>query len=92
MRTIKELLQVMLDNQKYFVSGLCNLVDNICLKDLISMKEHRILLNYVKENKPSTFSSFERFKQEICAEAYWWKKGNINPRIKWLKKHIKQNS
>ena len=27
---------------------------------------------------------------KVYAEAYWWKKGNINHRIKQLNKHIKK--
>lgn len=92
MRTIKELLQVMLDNPQHFDSGLCYWIGNCYLSGLINGKEHSILDIYIEKNKPSTFSSFERFKQELLIRSFWWKKGDIKPRIEWLKKHIKKNS
>lgn len=89
MRTIKELLQIMLDNQQYFQTGLCGWSNSIKLS---STEEYDKLHSYIRNNKPSAFSSFERFTQELNLEPYWWKKGNIKPRINWIKKHIKKNS
>ena len=43
MRTIKELLQVMLDNPQHFDSGLCYWIGNCYLSGLINGKEHSIL-------------------------------------------------
>ena len=60
MRTIKELLQVMLNNQKFFRTGLCAWANSI---EFSSIEEYDRLHNYIKENKPSAFSSLERFSQ-----------------------------
>lgn len=91
MRTIKELLQVMLDNQKYFTLGLCSWAkDLLYSKKLINIQEFYQLYNYVEKNRPSKFSSISAFKNR--ENDYYWEVKDINPRIKWLKKHIKKNS
>jgi hypothetical protein len=88
-RTIKELLQLMLDEQDLFGSGLCNWVDNIFYKSKMSFGEKEILTDYIKNNRPSMFSSIDALK---CANTnFYWKMNNIKPRIKWINKHIQKN-
>ncbi len=84
-RTIKELLTVMLENI-HFESGLCWWICNLYWKGIISSKEYHILKDYVLSNKPITF--YRMFGKLD----YYWRVGNINPRIRWIKKHIKKNS
>lgn len=93
MRTIKELLQVMLDNQQYFEDGLCSWVTDLYWESkfkLITHNEVAKIKAYITENRPSKFSSISAFKNRH--REYYWEVGNINPRIEWLKKHIKKNS
>jgi hypothetical protein len=89
-RSIKELLQLMLDNQHCFDEGLCKWASKLYPVGIITLAEFFILLNYIRANKPSMFSSFEGFKWRF--RKYYWKPGNIVPRIKWLLYHIKKNS
>ena len=90
MRTIKELLELMLENQQSFKTGLCYFALDLYYEDIITPSEYRILQNYIDSNKPTFFESpFYSFGIFGC---YYWKKGNVNPRLKWIKKHIKLNS
>jgi hypothetical protein len=88
-RTIKELLQLMLDNQNLFERGLCHWNDILYRKCLITKKERTKLYVYIQDNRPSMVSSIEAFISRDSE--YYWKFGNIKPRIEWIKKHIKKN-
>lgn len=89
MRTIKELLELMLDNQSSFTTGLCNWVHSLRYLDKMSFEECRLLSKYVRENRPSKFSSIDAWNRRNSG--YYWLYGDINPRIKWIKKHINKN-
>ena len=92
MRTIKELLQIMLDNPQHFDEGLCRWTNNLYIENLINGNEYWTLIDYIKANRPSIFSSFDVFKQKIIGQSYYyWGIGKIEPRIEWLKKHINKN-
>ena len=78
-RTIKELLQLMLEHQELFTSGLCTWKFELWVKSLITFDEYLLLGVFVDANRPSKYS---------LLYAYYWKPGNIKPRIKWIKKHI----
>lgn len=88
MRTIKELLELMLENKHLFRIGLCGwALDMYFTKkstEKISYDEYCELLEYIEKNKPITLDS-------LTLDTYWWKPGDINPRIKWIEKHIKKN-
>jgi hypothetical protein len=90
-RSIKELLQLMLDNQHCFNGGLCKWVIKLYYFKLITFTELLVLKEYIMLNRPSMFSSFEGFKWRF-SRGYYWKPDNIVPRIKWLLYHIKKNS
>jgi hypothetical protein len=89
-RSIKELLEITLENQQYFTKGLCQWVKLLHIVQLINIEEHTMLANYIDDNTPSVYSSIDRFKHRNSD--YWWKSGDIKPRIKWIKKHIKRNN
>jgi hypothetical protein len=83
-RNIKELLQLMLDNQDLFKEGLCSWLGELYfIKNKISYKEYNLLYDYIYKNAPFPYKI-----NIFSARAYYWKKGDIKPRIKWLKKHI----
>jgi hypothetical protein len=89
MRTIKELLQVMLENKDLFFSGLCSWATNLVMRCKITDDEYDELLFYIKNNRPSKYSSLSAF---LCQDSeHYWSFGKISPRIKWIKKHIKRN-
>ncbi len=88
-RTIKELLQLMLEHQDLFVDGLCNWRNSLMYTDIISLEEYYVLKYYIKKNKPSMFSSWGVFKHRIgFSDIYYWTPYKIEPRIEWLNKHI----
>ena len=83
-RSIKELLQLMLDNQNLFREGLCSWSGELYfIKNKISYKEYDLLYNYINKNAPFSYKI-----NIFNTSAYFWKKGDIKPRIEWLKKHI----
>jgi len=88
MRNIKELLQVLLDNQQYFNLGLCLWVDELVYKDIISYRERYILHDYINKHRPSMFSSIEAWKNSNSN--YYWNRNNIVPRLNWINKHIEK--
>jgi hypothetical protein len=80
-RTIKELLQLMLEHQELFRKGLCMWVGDLCWDKYITSKESDILDKYIQKNRPKNF-------YWLTGDEYYWKDGDIKPRIKWIKKHI----
>jgi len=89
-RNIKELLQVMLDNTRLFRDGLCNYVQLLQSGLLLDLHEVKMLLVYIEYNRPSKWSSFNAYRN--CNILFYWDMGDIKPRIKWIKKHIKKVS
>lgn len=75
----------MLDNQQYFDSGLCFWITKLMGKGIITWKEAYLLEDYIQKNKPFTLYN-------LLGIGWWWSEGNIKPRIKWIKKHIKKNN
>jgi hypothetical protein len=88
MRTNKELLELMLENQQYFKSGLCWWIENMYRRGIITEAECDSLEYYLSQNKPITFYKILRMN----TNSYWWRIGDIKPRIKWIEKHIKKLS
>lgn len=80
-RSINELLWLMLYHQEEFRSGLCEWVDEMYYH--ITFGESRKLEKYIKENRPKNI-------YWLIKDDYYWEFGDIKPRIKWIKKHIKK--
>ncbi len=87
-RTIKELLQLMLDNQRLFGSGLCYWSYQLYEANVITEDEEVILREYISDYPPIWFI----VRNTLFGSVFYWTKNNIKPRIKWLKKHIKKNT
>jgi len=99
MRTIKELLQITLDegnlnfkkgNENYHhgFTGLCGYVkDHLYLKNIITAYEYQALDNFISTNRPLKKSPHYRSTMEY--HAYYWKIGSWTPRKKWLIDQIK---
>jgi len=83
-RTIKELLELMLEHQHLFSAGLCLWNTSMHVRGLTNWDEYLILKKYINNHSP--------FLNIFNSSPYYWKSGDINPRIKWIKKHIKQNT
>ena len=88
MRTIKELLQVMLEHEKLFHTGLCSWCQDLYRHDIITYDELFSLRKYIDTNRPSKWSSFAAltYRKNI----YYWRPCDIGYRIKWIKKHLKK--
>lgn len=54
----------------------------------ITSEEEYSLQHYIDVNRPSIFSSIDAFIH--CNNVFYWTPGDIKPRIKWIKKHIKK--
>ena len=91
-RTIHELIKVMLDNQYYFSTGLCGWCLNLLIVNQISEEEFVILKKYIKNNKPFNLFQLKYFFKHKSESSFYWKPDDINPRIKWLNKHIKKTA
>ena len=88
MRSIKELLQVMLDNKHLFSAGLCQWVVSCNLDDHITHEEYITLDQFIQNNKPKGI--FKRYLIKWRG-GFYWKPYKIKPRIKWIKYHISKN-
>lgn len=88
MRSTKELLQLMLDNRSCFTGGLCAWVTVMWCSNIITIGEQQLLMDYIRRNRPNWLSSTNAFKRRNSS--YYWEPNVIEPRIKWLKKHIKR--
>ena len=86
MRSIKELLEVLLDqyeNNKddtIRLRGLCHAVIIIRYRYLITRKEERLLISCLWENRPKHYS----------LTGFWWPRGHTKPRIEFLKQLISE--
>ena len=89
MQEIKRLLSLMLLNKHLFIWGLCNWASALHSNGLINPRELYVLQEYITENRPSIFSSFNAFFNR--SSAMYWKSGVISYRIKWLKRHISKD-
>jgi hypothetical protein len=87
-RSIKELLQIMLDNKDLFKIGLCSWCRNLSVFEIINHSEKIILLKYIANNRPSKYSTLKAYRNRFSA--YYWKEKDIKSRIEWIKKHIKK--
>ena len=88
MRSVKELLEVMLERQDQFAKGLCLWIDLLNWSGVITYDEYHALLNHIDDNRPSKYSSLSAYKNRN--KNYYWNKGEIAPRIKWIKKQIEK--
>lgn len=84
MRTIKELLQLMLNNVHLITIYNCGICDLRLHLDF-TQNEKKVIFEYINSNKP-WFKYIRLYEYD-----YWWKKGKVKPRIKWLEKYIKLN-
>lgn len=91
MRSIKELLQVMLQHKDLFDSGLCAWAASLYGKGIITKSETEVLLLYINHNPPDYFS-WTNFVKNHKHKGYFFPCGKIKPRIYWIERHIKKNS
>jgi hypothetical protein len=85
MKSNKEILELMLENQHLFKAGLCQWAFDTCIKNNISMKEYDNIDWYIYKNRPMNLRT-------LFNTTYYWYPRDKSPRIKWIKKHIKKLS
>jgi hypothetical protein len=76
MRTMPELLNVMLENQGKFGDGLCLWAFRIYLNGLMRNDEYVSILEYIKEHRPN--------KRNLHS----WKRNELQPRIDWINEQL----
>lgn len=84
-RTIRELLEVMLNNIDIMDNGLCTLAYTLLEDGVFTEDEFITIYGYIQRNKPVNLHTI------MSLDGYYWEIGEKRPRIKWLKKHIKLN-
>lgn len=90
MRTIKELLEVLLDNTKYYATGLCEWAADLKHREIITSEELFVLLHHIERNRPK-FSWYNFFRNyDSQSRVFYWPEGHLKPRIEWIKKQIKK--
>lgn len=87
MRTNKELLQLLLDNIYLLRTGLCGVASRLNNSDVITYSEYYKIKDYISNNRPTQGSKL--YDSTQVTEAYYWKQEDKEPRVRWLKYHIK---
>lgn len=90
-RSKKELGQILLDNQISFNSGLCNWVNMLRLRKLITDYEVTYLSNLIYHKRPvfiPLINNIYNPNKKLYNNGFFWGPGHIEPRIKWIKKHL----
>ena len=85
-RSLLSLLEIMEQSTHLFEASLCQLTSDMWAVDLITVKESDLLYKYIRENRPSKYSSIAAFKSR--KNSFYWPKGEIKYRLSWLRKHI----
>jgi hypothetical protein len=80
MRTIKELLQLMLEHQDLFETGLCWWARRMVDFGIITESEDNILIDYIEDSEPENIFT------------HWWTVGELQPRIDWINEQIEKLS
>jgi hypothetical protein len=94
MRTIKELLQLMLDHQEYFDTGLCLWTTRMYQNGLFTSEERNCVRDYIRNNRPTDKWTYDAlfYQKKPERSTYYWTVFEIGPRKRWLKRHIRKNS
>lgn len=92
MRDLKELLIILLDNveelmgEKRLASGLCWTAWLLYRANIINGKEESLIDKFINLNMPEYYASpYDNF-----VSSYGWKRGAVEPRIKWLNEQIEK--
>lgn len=91
MRKLSDLLEVILQNKKFFGTGLCGLIIRLYYAKIITAEEEDALLCYIDDHAPKNFF-YDVYKDLLCKPNYWYPLGWWWPRERWIKKHIKKLS
>ena len=73
--SIPELIDITLENQYLFQTGLCSWVAHLYVDNILTFNEYSRLLDCIRENN-----------KDKSVNIFWWDRGDIKPRIEFLKK------
>lgn len=79
---VKNTLRLMLDNKQHFDQGMCRWLLTTWAHTRLSSEDRIITYKYIQSNRPLLTGIRYYFT------AFWWRAGDITPRIKWMEKHI----
>lgn len=82
---IKAVFEELLENKHHFSTGLCRWIYDVKWKNYT---KYDLALSYITQNKPKSFLLTLK-RCFFGNSAYFWTPGEIKPRIKFIKKHIK---
>ena len=90
-RDLKTLLELLLEEVKEeFYAGMCSCRMRLWVKSIITDEEDDIIFDFLKANRPKWYQyGYSFIWRNDC---YWWKKGKVKPRVKFLKHWIKKLS
>lgn len=90
-RDLKTLLELLLEEVKSNLEyGLCNSRGNLWNKGLITSLEYNTLDDFLYHNRPKWYQYGYSFMWRN--KCYWWEKGKVKPRVRFLKHWIKKLS
>ena len=82
MRSEKELFELMLEHKDFFSTGICDWIFELWITDLITLEEYSLITYYL--------DTYQVLNLSDCL--YWFPKGEIEPRIEWIKQQIEKLS
>ena len=96
-RPIKKLLVILMQNLSIHLNmnscwGLCAVVHRLHYDGIISLSEYLLLDTYIKEHRPKNFRYYMNKFSSNPEYSFYWKRGKIIPRSKWLKKQINKHT
>lgn len=77
--SIPELIDITLENQYLFQTGLCSWVYNLYVYNILTFNEYNKFIKCIRENG-----------EDKSRNVFWWKEGDIQPRIEFLEQ-LKQS-
>ena len=94
-RSLIELLELMLKNQKLFygnsfTGGLCNWIYKLFEKNIITSAEYSLLFKYIQNNRPA-YKWYNIYMMFNSNNNFYWRKGLLTPRVNWIQEHINLN-
>lgn len=85
-RTIPDLFKIMLENTRFFNSGMCAWICSLCECDIINLAEYRILKRFISEMGPEPITPQQSYYDH--SSIYYWPSGDIQPRLRWINYHL----
>lgn len=90
MRDIVELFKLIKANKQLMVYGLCGIVKNMKLSDIITEEEAQLLSDYIRENRPVKGSEY--CDDNRIDDIWFWEPGKWPPRELWINAQISKLS